>query len=155
MHDKIVREQLKTRKKKQGVESKIFFETFQNKTDYFFKRPKKKIDKRKSRKVTSRNAKNQEKTWNKQGKQDDASRKEKQEIKHRRREVKKKKTEFRREKWAQKFLIFFFGRNIDGDEKKGKEEGSQDKWDQEQKREKRNDLKQKEDTQKRRWGNLR
>ena len=34
--------------------------------------------------------------------------------------------------------------------KKGKEEGSQDKWDQEQKREKRNELRQKEDTQKRR-----
>ena len=50
-----------------------------------------KIDKRKSRKVTSRNAKNLKKTWNKQGKQDDASRKEKQEIYHRRREGAKKR----------------------------------------------------------------
>ena len=72
------------------MNQRYFLKLFKNKTDNFFKRPQKKIDKRKSRKVTSRNAKNQKKkTWNTEGKQDDARRNEKQEIKHRGREVKK------------------------------------------------------------------
>ena len=72
------------------MNQRYFLKLSKNKTDNFFKRHQKKIDKRKSRKVTSRNAKNQKKTWNTEGKQDDARRKEKQEIKNRGREVKKK-----------------------------------------------------------------
>ena len=48
--------------------------------------------------------------------------------------VKKRKAEFRREKWI--FLIFFWQKRYGDEKKKGKEEGSQDKWDQAQ-REKR------------------
>ena len=81
------------------MNQRYFLKLSKNKTDNFVKRPKKKIDKRKSRKVTSRKAKNQKKTWNTEGKQDDARRKEKQEIKHRGKGgLKKRKTEFRREK---------------------------------------------------------
>ena len=46
-------------KERQGVESKICFVTFPKTKRQFFKWPKKKIDKRKSRKVISKNATNQ------------------------------------------------------------------------------------------------
>ena len=116
---KNVLEQLTTRHRKmRSWIDDIFLKLFKNKTTIFWRDPKKKIDKRKSRKVTPRNAINQEKTWNKEGEQDDTRRKEKQEIKHRRREGKKKKrAEFRREKWAQKLLIFLC-KDSYGDEKK-------------------------------------
>ena len=76
--------------KNEELNRRYFLKLFKNKTTFFWRDPKKKIDKRKSRKVTSRNAINQEKTLNKEGKQDDTRRKEKQEIKHRRRKGKKK-----------------------------------------------------------------
>ena len=62
MHEKIVREQLVTRKRKsKELNQRYFLKLSKTKPTIFFKRPKKKIDKRKSRKVTSRNAKKQEK----------------------------------------------------------------------------------------------
>ena len=66
--------------------------------------------------------------------------------------VQKTKTWFHVKNWPQKFLNFFRAKKRYGDdEKKGKEEVWKEKWDQEQKREKKNEVKQKEDPQKRWW----
>ena len=52
---------------KEIEESKIFFGLFEKNKRQFLKRPKKKIDTRKSREVISRSATNQKKKWNTQG----------------------------------------------------------------------------------------
>ena len=85
LHEKpILQEKLLLKKRSffniKQKKSKIFFETFQKQNDNFLRDPKKKIDKRKSRKVISKNATNQKNMEHTRQRHD--ARRKKQDIYH-------------------------------------------------------------------------